>query len=132
MFLCFDSEIFMVYTRHTGEWFCKISWHLDMYGLPICILQMGHMMLKWVVNNICYMWLCGFNSQVRVYVLSYNLICSSFGMLGSYINFMPWFLYVLVCNMFDECTLFLGKLYVMWIKIFLSLRVRLWLRYKFI
>ena len=35
----------------------------------------------------------GFNSQVRVYVLSYNLICSSVGMLGSDINFMNWFLY---------------------------------------
>ena len=37
--------------------------------------------------------LCGFNSQVRMNVLSYNLICSSAGMLGSYMNFMNWFLY---------------------------------------
>ena len=37
--------------------------------------------------------LCGFNSQVRVNVLSYNLICSSVGMLGYYMNFMNWFLF---------------------------------------
>ena len=35
----------------------------------------------------------GFNSLVRVNVLSYNLIRSSFGMFGAYINFMNWFLY---------------------------------------
>ena len=30
---------------------------------------------------------------IRVNVLRYNLVCSSFGMFGTYINFMPWFLY---------------------------------------
>ena len=78
------------------EYFCKISWQLDVCGQPVCILQMEHMLLKWAVNNICYTWLCGFNSQVRVNFLSYYLICSSFGMLESYINFMNWFLYDLV------------------------------------
>ena len=71
---------FYVYTRHTGEWFCKIAWHLDVYGQPICILQIGHMLLKWAVNNIWYTWFWGFNSKVKVNVLSYNLICLSFGM----------------------------------------------------
>ena len=58
-------------------------------------------------------------------VLSYNLICIFFGMSRSYKNFMHWFLYVLVHNIFDECILFLRKLRVMGIKIFLSLKVRL-------
>ena len=87
MGLCFDSEIFMVYTGHTGEYFCKISWQLDVFGQPICILQMEQTLLKWAVNNICYTWLWGFNSKVRVNVLSYNFIYLSFGMSRSYINF---------------------------------------------
>ena len=37
-----------------------------------------------------------------------------------------------VYNLFNDCIIYFGELYVMRIKIFLSLRVRLWLRYKFI
>ena len=114
-----------------GSGFVKFHDILDVYGQPICILQMRHMLLKWVVNNIWYTWLWEFNSKVRVNVLNHKLICSSFGMSRSYKNFMHWFLYVLVHNIFDEYILFLRKLCVMGIKIFLSLRVRLWLRYKF-
>ena len=76
------------------------------------------------MNNICYTRLCGFNSQVRVYVLSYNLICSSFGMLEAYINFMDWFLYGLAANVFDDCIICFGELYVMGIRISLILRDR--------
>ena len=39
---------------------------------------------------------------------------------------------VWVHNVFDDCIIYFGELYVMGIKIFLSLRVRLCLRYKFI
>ena len=59
---------------------CKISWQLEVSGQPVCILQMEHMLLEWAVNNIYYTRLCGFNSQVRANVLSYNLIRLSFGM----------------------------------------------------
>ena len=48
-----DSEIDMVYTRHTREWLCIIAWRLDVYRQPICILQMRHMLLKWAVNSNC-------------------------------------------------------------------------------
>ena len=72
---------------------------MNVCGQPICILQMGHMLLKWVVNNIWHTWLWGFNSQVRVNVLSYNLICLSFSIFGSYINFIHWFLYGLVSEL---------------------------------
>ena len=122
---CFDSKIFMVYPGHTGEYFCKISWQLDVCGQPVCILQMGRMLLEWTVNNICYTWLCGFNSQVRTYVLSYNLIWLFFGMLGSYINFMNWFLYGWVHNVFDDCIMCFGEL-CDGNKIFLVLRYRFW------
>ena len=47
-------------------------------------------------------------------------------------NFYALVFLCLVHNVFDECILSLGKLYVMGIKILLSLRVRLCLRYKFI
>ena len=50
---------------------------------------------------------------------------SSFGMFEAYINFMDWFLYGLAANVFDDCIICFGELYVMGIKIFLSLRVRL-------
>ena len=81
---------------------------MDVYGQPICILKMEHTLLKWAVDNICYTWFCGFNSQVRVNVLSHNLICSSFGMLGSYINFIPWFSLwfgCIICLMIVSCAL---------------------------
>ena len=70
-------------------------------------------------------WLCGFNSQVRMYVLSYNLIWLFFGMLGSYINFMNWFLYGWVHNVFDDCIMCFGEL-CDGNKIFLVLRYRFW------
>ena len=64
------------------------------------------MLLKWAVNSICYTWLCWFSSQVRVNVLSHNLIRLSFGMLGSYINFMPWFWFgCIMYLMIVSCTL---------------------------
>ena len=44
--------------------------------------------------------------------------------------FMPWFLYGLV-HLFDECILYFENLYVVGIKIFLSLKIRLWFMYKF-
>ena len=106
-----------------------VSWQLDVYGQPVCILQMGSMPLECAVNNICYTWLCGFNFQVRVNVLSYNLICSSIGMLGSYMNFMNWFLY----DLGAECIWWLY--YVFWgtlcdgHRIFLVLRYRFWDEY---
>ena len=48
---------------------------------------MRHMLLKWVVNNIWYTWLWEFNFKVRVNVLNHKLMCSSFGMSRSWINF---------------------------------------------
>ena len=102
---------------------------MDVCGQPVCILQIGRMLLKCAVNHICYIWLCGFNSQVRMNFLSYNLICSSAGMLGSYMNFMNWFLY----DLGAECVWWLY--YVFWgtlcdgNRIFLVLRYRFWDEY---
>ena len=46
--------------------------------------------------------------KLGVNVLSYNLICSSVGMLGSYMNFINWFLY----DLGAECIWWLY--YVFW------------------
>ena len=77
-------------------------------------------------TTFCYPWLCGFNSQVRVYVLSYNLIWLFFGMLGSYINFMNWFLYDYYIMLSDEYILYLWESLWGGIRTSLILRDRLW------
>ena len=54
MVSCFDSEIDMVSTRHSWEWFCKIAWTLVWLDSPFVFCKWGicYWNKQWIVYDI--------------------------------------------------------------------------------